>query len=245
MALELETTMQVGLVKVANLQELKSDLSLALEEFKKMPITKANFGNLKDARARLNRASDSFNKRRIELGKIYSAPFDNFKKEVNEIVGMIDDVVKPIDEEIKKMEEEDKAKKREEIMEMFKQHFQDSKVPFDKYWDDRYLNYSYLMDDIKKDLYAKFNLWHNNLVIIDKLELSYQDKQDLKVHYLMTLNLEESMKFINDRNAILHKINDDKNAEGEVVFQVIGSYEELNKLSQFLKQNKYNYKRLK
>jgi hypothetical protein len=29
------------------------------------------------------------------------------------------------------------------------------------------------------------------------------------------------------------------------VFQVIGSYEELNKLSQFLKQNKYNYKRLK
>jgi hypothetical protein len=88
-------------------------------------------------------------------------------------------------------------------------------------------------------------LWHNNLVIIDKLELSYQDKQDLKVHYLMTLNLEESMKFINDRNAILHKINDDKNAEGEVVFQVIGSYEELNKLSQFLKQNKYNYKRLK
>jgi exonuclease VII small subunit len=245
MALELETIIQVGAIRVANLDNLKVELEIALKEFKSMPLVKENISNLKDARARLKKASEGFNKRRIELGKAYAKPFEVFKVDVDGIIEMIQDVIGPIDDELKRFENDDKEEKQFLIKEMFNKHFKDSLVPFEKYWDERYLNYTFSLLQVEQDLYKKFNEWHNNLVIIDKLDLSMQDKVDLKSHYLMTLNLNDSIDYINKRNAVIQQLQSDKPSESEIVFQVIGSKEELLKLSQFLKDHKYNYKRLK
>lgn len=245
MALELDTIISVGEVRVANINELKEELKLALEEFKSMPISRENIHNLKSARARLNKASDSFNKRRIELGKVFSKPFETFKSEVNSIISMIEEVSKPIDDEIKKIESIEDDEKRVKIYDIFLDGYRDSKVPYERYWDDKYLNKSMTLDQIRMDIQNKFNEWHNTLVLIDRMDMPHDDKLELKANYLITLDINKSLEYIQERAELLNRLNKDKRDEGEVVFQVIGSYEELKKLSNFLKENKYNYKRLK
>jgi GTP1/Obg family GTP-binding protein len=245
MALELETIIQVGEVRVANLETLKQELKEALIEFQQMPITRENLTELKSARARLNKASESFNKRRVELGKLFNKPFDTFRQEVNSIISMIEEVSSPINNQIKEMEEVDKLSKEVKITEMFHQRFRDSKIPFEKYWDERYLNYTYSLEEVEKDIHRKFNEWHNMLVVIDKMDLTYEDKLELKAHYIQTLDIESSLRYISERNELLNSLQEDNSDEGEVVFKVIGSYEELKLLSDFLKKHKYNYKRLK
>jgi hypothetical protein len=67
MALELQTTFTVGVVRVANLEVLKKELEKELEHFRQLPITRDNISELRNARARLNKASEAFIKRRLEL----------------------------------------------------------------------------------------------------------------------------------------------------------------------------------
>lgn len=249
MALELQTVFQVGTIRVANIEELKKSLEKELEHFKQLPISKENMGELKAARARLNKASEAFNKRRIELSKAYNEPFQVFKEQVDSIIEQIGGVLTPLDKEIKIIEEKDREEKRAKIVLYFETKYKGFVIHVSKFFDDRWLNYGFTLEEAYKAIDDKVLSIKSDLQLI---EFSQADKPELikriKVEYLLTLDLKSAFENVKNRDKVESTVDSTTENVGTddvtIVFKVNGSKESLTKLSKFLKENGYKYERL-
>ena len=249
MALELQTTFTVGVVRVANLEVLKKELEKELEHFRQLPITRENISELRNARARLNKASEAFNKRRLELQRSYNEPFLVFKQEVDGIMNQIQNVLTPLDNEIKAFEDKDKFDKKEKIAKYYTDKYRFPIVPFDKIFDEKWFNYGVSMERVQSEIIEKITAIENNLKLIDNIVNDKPDYgKELKTEYLLSLDLNVALSEVNKRREIASKLDtSDKNATTDdlsVIFKVMGSKEMLMKLSKFLKENDYKYERL-
>ena len=249
MALELQTTFTVGVVRVANLDVLKKELEKELEHFRQLPITRENMSELRNARARLNKASEAFNKRRLELQRSYNEPFLVFKQEVDGIMNQIQNVLTPLDNEIKAFEDKDKFDKKEKIVKYYTDKYRFPIVPLDKIFDEKWLNYGMSMERIQSEIIEKITQIESNLKLIDNMSNDKPDfAKEVKTEYLLSLDLNVALAEVNKRREIASKLDtSDKNATTDdlsVIFKVMGSKEKLMKLSKFLKENDYKYERL-
>jgi len=249
MALELQTTFTVGVVRVANLEVLKKELEKELEHFRQLPITRDNISELRNARARLNKASEAFNKRRLELQRSYNEPFLVFKQEVDGIMNQIQNVLTPLDNEIKAFEDKDKFDKKEKIVKYYTDKYRFPIVPLDKIFDEKWLNYGVSMERIQTEIIEKITQIETSLILMDKMGETRPDfAKELKTEYLLSLDFNVALAEVNKRREIASKLDlSDKNATTDditVIFKVMGSKEMLMKLSKFLKENDYKYERL-
>jgi hypothetical protein len=249
MALELQTTFTVGVVRVANLEVLKKELEKELEHFRQLPITRDNISELRNARARLNKASEAFNKRRLELQRSYNEPFLVFKQEVDGIMNQIQNVLIPLDNEIKAFEDKDKFDKKEKIVKYYTDKYRFPIVPLDKIFDEKWLNYGVSMERIQTEIIEKITQIETSLTLMDRMGETRPDfAKELKTEYLLSLDFNVALAEVNKRREIASKLDlSDKNATTDdinVIFKVMGSKEMLMKLSKFLKENDYKYERL-
>jgi hypothetical protein len=249
MALELQTTFQVGVVRVANIDVLKKELEKELEHFRQLPISRDNISELRNARARLNKASEAFNKRRLELQRSYNEPFVVFKQDVDGIIQQIQDVLTPLDNEIKSFEEKDKIDKKERIVKYYTDKYRFPIVPLDRIFDEKWLNYGVSMEKIQTEIIEKITQIETSLILMDKMGETRPDfAKELKTEYLLSLDFNVALAEVNKRREIASKLDlSDKNATTDditVIFKVMGSKEMLMKLSKFLKENDYKYERL-
>lgn len=248
MPLELQTTFQVGTIRVANLDTLKKELEQELEHFKQLPITRDNMGEMRNARARLNKASEAFNKRRLELQRSYNEPFLVFKQEIDGIIQQIDSVIKPLDAEIKNFEDQDKLAKKEKIVKYYTDKYKDPIVPLDRIFDEKWLNYGVSLERVQTEILEKIYEIEQTLITIDTMNADKPEfAKEFKTQYLLSLDLNVALQEVNKRMQIASKFTSDNNAttgELQVTFKVMGSKEELMKLSKFLKENHYKYERL-
>jgi hypothetical protein len=249
MALELQTTFTVGVVRVANLEVLKKELEKELEHFRQLPITRDNISELRNARARLNKASEAFNKRRLELQRSYNEPFLVFKQEVDGIMNQIQNVLTPLDNEIKAFEDKDKFDKKEKIVKYYTDKYRFPIVPLDKIFDEKWLNYGVSMERIQTEIIEKITQIETSLTLMDRMGETRPDfAKELKTEYLLSLDFNVALAEVNKRREIASKLDlSDKNATTDdinVIFKVMGSKEMLMKLSKFLKENDYKYERL-
>jgi hypothetical protein len=249
MALELQTTFTVGVVRVANLEVLKKELEKELEHFRQLPITRDNISELRNARARLNKASEAFNKRRLELQRSYNEPFLVFKQEVDGIMNQIQNVLTPLDNEIKAFEDKDKFDKKEKIVKYYTDKYRFPIVPLDKIFDEKWLNYGVSMERIQTEIIERITQIETSLTLMDRMGETRPDfAKELKTEYLLSLDFNVALAEVNKRREIASKLDlSDKNATTDdinVIFKVMGSKEMLMKLSKFLKENGYKYERL-
>jgi hypothetical protein len=249
MALELQTTFTVGVVRVANLEVLKKELEKELEHFRQLPITRDNISELRNARARLNKASEAFNKRRLELQRSYNEPFLVFKQEVDGIMNQIQNVLTPLDNEIKAFEDKDKFDKKEKIVKYYTDKYRFPIVPLDKIFDEKWLNYGVSMERIQTEIIERITQIETSLTLMDRMGETRPDfAKELKTEYLLSLDFNVALAEVNKRREIASKLDlSDKNATTDdinVIFKVMGSKEMLMKLSKFLKENDYKYERL-
>ena len=73
-----------------NFDELKTQIAEKTEQYTKLVYTDDNIKAAKEDRADLNRLKKALNDERIRRQKEYLAPFDAFKKQIDEIIGIID-----------------------------------------------------------------------------------------------------------------------------------------------------------
>jgi hypothetical protein len=245
----LQTTFTVGVVRVANLEVLKKELEKELEHFRQLPITRDNISELRNARARLNKASEAFNKRRLELQRSYNEPFLVFKQEVDGIMNQIQNVLTPLDNEIKSFEDKDKFDKKEKIVKYYTDKYRFPIVPLDKIFDEKWLNYGVSMERIQTEIIERITQIETSLTLMDRMGETRPDfAKELKTEYLLSLDFNVALAEVNKRREIASKLDlSDKNATTDdinVIFKVMGSKEMLMKLSKFLKENDYKYERL-
>lgn len=137
-----------------NYDELKQALAEKCEEFTGLVYVDDNIKDAKKDKADLNKLKKELNDRRISLQKEYLAPFDDFKKKVDELIGLIDKPVAMIDAQVRDYEERKKAEKREEVRHVFDKIW-DNDIPYEMVEDTRWYNATTPLSSVRDELEKK------------------------------------------------------------------------------------------
>lgn len=140
-------------------------------------------------RALLNKASKALNDKRIALEKEFNKPFENFKTIIKETTDLIKSASAKIDEVIKEVENKDKEDKKKAIIVIFESEVKELKdvLPFERIFDERWLNKTFDIKDVEKDLISKLEQIRTDLITISELHSKYEI--ELKNDYLMHFDL--------------------------------------------------------
>ena len=136
-----------------NFEELKNELQAKTEQYTKLVYTDDNIKTAKEDRADLNRLKKALNDERLRLQREYMKPFEGFKNQVDEIIGIIDKPVLAIDRQIKEYEAIKQDEKKQKIEELFGSLFFPKFVKLDeKIFNPKWLNASVSLKKIEDSL---------------------------------------------------------------------------------------------
>lgn len=136
-----------------NFEELKNELQVKTEQYTKLVYTDDNIKTAKEDRADLNRLKKALNDERLRLQREYMKPFEGFKKQVDEIIGIIDKPVLAIDRQIKEYEAIKQDEKKHKIEELFGSLLFPEFVKLDeKIFNPKWLNASVSLKQIEDSL---------------------------------------------------------------------------------------------
>lgn len=172
-----------------NALKIKEEIKNKLEDYKAENYDITTIDKAKEDKAMLNRTAKKLNDERIKLEKEFMKPFDEFKTVVKDITEMIKDSSSKIDEIVKKVENKDKEEKKKAILVIFESEVKELKdvLKFEKIFDERYLNKTFKIEDVEKDLISKLDKIRNDLITISELHSKYEI--ELKNDYLNNFDL--------------------------------------------------------
>ena len=98
-----------------NYEELKAELTAKASEYASIVYTDDQVKAAKADRANLNRLKKALNDERIRQEREYMQPFNNFKAQINEVIGIIDKPIEAIDRQVKAFENKQKDEKHKAI----------------------------------------------------------------------------------------------------------------------------------
>lgn len=159
-----------------NFEELKAELSKKVEKYETLAYTEDQIQEAKKDRAALNKLKAALNDERLRREREYMKPFQVFKDQVNEIREIIDKPIKIIDEQLEGYEEDRKRKKREEIGAYWTQETTHPDwITLPLIFQDKWLNASYSMTQIKKDIDSKVGQINYDMETLEMLpEYSFE-----------------------------------------------------------------------
>ena len=191
------------------------------------PITESKYSRIavcffccaaKADRAVLNAFVKSLNDERIRIGKVYAAPYEKFKSEVDEVVGRVKTVVAQIDTQVKAHELAAQQKKQATIREYFDSVIGEFAVliPYEKAHQSRWLNASTSMKSIRADIDKLIADARQAMTAIEAL--NSQDEEVVKAYYFRTLNLSDALMEngrLQQERARIAELNAQKEAEAK------------------------------
>lgn len=176
-----------------NNTELLEAVEQALRQYEDVVYTDEQVVIAKADRATLNAFVKSLNDERIRIGKIYIAPYDRFRSEVDEVIARVKTVVGHIDMQVKEYELADKKKKQDSIISYFDSVIAEyaELIPYEKVHQSRWLNASTSMKSIKADIDKIVADARQAMIAIEAL--NSQDEGVVKAYYFRTLNLSDAL----------------------------------------------------
>jgi len=159
-----------------NYDEIKAELTQKIQKYETLAYTEDQIQEAKKDRADLNRLKKALNDERIRRKKEYLKPFEVFESQIKEIVDIIDKPVQLIDEQLEGYEEDRKRKKREEIGAYWAQENKHPDwITLPLIFQDKWLNASYSMTQIKKDIDSKVGQINYDMETLEMLpEYSFE-----------------------------------------------------------------------
>lgn len=185
-----------------NYEELKQELSNKVKMYETLVYTDDQIKNAKADRADLNRLKKALNDERIRREKEYMRPFNAFKTQINEIIGIIDNPVALIDKQIKAYEENRKSEKKQNIYDYWRVKYLEShissenlfgeepRVLFEEVFDEKWLNSSASMKSIQESVDTEIATIENEFKTLSDLpEFAFEAIETYKT----TLDLNRSI----------------------------------------------------
>lgn len=193
--MELKIIQQESLQPIEfNFEEIKNYLSTQLEHYNSITYTEDKVKDAKSDRATLNKFKGAIEARRMEIKKAHMKPYEDFEKKIKEIVALIDQPILAIDTQVKSFEEKTKAEKRKEIEAIYSESIGDLSelLPLKKIWDEKWLNASVTIKNVKAEILETIAKTKNDLEVISGLKSEFV--LQVKDMYLRTLNLSAAMQ---------------------------------------------------
>ena len=100
-----------------NYEELKAELTDKVKTYETLVYSDEQIKEAKADKAALNKLKKALNDERIRREKEYMQPFNSFKAQINEIIGIIDRPLAVIDAQVKSYEEKQKQEAEQKRME--------------------------------------------------------------------------------------------------------------------------------
>lgn len=199
-----------------NNTELLAQVNKSLENYKGKVYDENSIAEAKADRAALNNFVKSLDSERIRIGKVYAAPYEKFKKEVDEVSSAVKSVALTIDEQVKSYE----TKKQEEKLAEIKAYFEDNIpvglkpfVGYEKIHNAKWLNATVKMPAVQKDIDAILDKISQELATIETLKS--EDEIELKTIYYNTLSLTEAIRTNERRKAERQRVIEARKAAAE------------------------------
>ena len=199
-----------------NNAELLAQVNKSLENYKGKVYDENSIAEAKTDRAALNNFVKSLDSERIRIGKVYAAPYEKFKKEVDEVSSAVKSVALAIDEQVKSYE----TKKQEEKLAEIKAYFEDNIpvglkpfVGYEKIHNAKWLNATVKMPAVQKEIDAILDKISQELATIETLKS--EDEIELKTIYYNTLSLTEAIRTNERRKAERQRVIEAQKAAAE------------------------------
>lgn len=239
-----------------NNTELLSKVEATLVQYQGVNYDESQIATAKADRAQLNAFCKALNDERIRIGKIYNAPYEKFKSEVDEVLQKVKSTVQEIDVQVKAFEERKQQEKREEIFAYFVAQAGDftGLISYESVHNPKWLNASTSMKSIRADIDAVFENAKNAMIAIEALQSP--DEELVKAFYFRTLDLSaalmEDARLKQERARVAEMKAKQEHQEQEaqpgapakiqvVRFQAEGTIEQLKALQRFLRDNNIKY----
>ena len=169
-----------------NFEELKEEITNKSALYKNMVYTDETIKDAKSDRALLNKFKTALEDKRKEVKKQCLEPYNQFEKQIKELVAIIDEPVKLIGEQIAEFEDREKAEKHEQIIELFNKAGFQSFVTLEQIYDPKWLNKSVSLKSIEEELTnTVYRIGHDVTTINSLTEYSFEALE----HYKKTLDL--------------------------------------------------------
>ena len=173
-----------------NFEELKAELTEKVKLYETIVYTDDQIQEAKKDKANLNKLKKALNDERIRREKEYLAPFNAFKAQINEIIGIIDKPVAVIDKQVKAYEDQKKQEKKESIMELWYSLDAPDGLTFEDTFQEKFLNTSYSMKVIKQYFEDDIKRFARDLETLAALpEFGYE----AKMVYLSTHDINKAL----------------------------------------------------
>lgn len=153
-----------------NYEELKAELSSKVSFYETLVYTDDQIKDAKADRVKLRKLKDALNSERIRREKEYMQPFNAFKAQINEIIGIIDKPIAVIDEQVKAFDEKRKIEKQKAIEELFAGMGFQNFVTLEKIQDPKWLNASTSMKSIEDQMRSKMYEIGNGVLTLSQLQ---------------------------------------------------------------------------
>lgn len=177
-----------------NYDEIKSELALRLEKYNGLVYSEDSIKEAKTDRANLNKFKDAIETRRKEIKKACLKPYEDFETKIKDIVAMIDKPIQAIDEQVKGYEQIKKDEKLQAIKQFYADKVADlaDLVPFDKIFNQKWLNATYKEADIQKEITNLFTKVTDDLGAISELQSEHE--LQIKDAYLRSFDLTAALQ---------------------------------------------------
>lgn len=206
-----------------NNESIKKELAVRLEKYNGLVYSDSNIAEAKKDRANLNKFKEAIETKRKEMKKQCLAPYEKFEAQIKEITAMIDKPILAIDTQVKKFEQI----KKDEKLQAIKQFYADKVmgleklIPFDRIFNEKWLNVTYKETDIQKEITDLFIKVEADLKVIDELETPY--KLQIKDAYLKDYDLTQALqekKRLEDQAAKLAEYEKQQKAKQETTSEI-------------------------
>ena len=177
-----------------NFEEIKSELAGKLQVYQSMVVTESGIKEAKADRADLNKFKSALADSRKAVKAQWNQPLSDFEGKMKELERMVDEPIGAIDRQVKAYDEAKKQDKRQQIERFFEGAVGDLEevLPLSKIWNDRWLNATYPMKDIEKEIVECIRKTHSDIGIIVAMQLPCCDQ--MLSTYLETLDMSRAME---------------------------------------------------
>ncbi|MBR2474812.1 MAG: DUF1351 domain-containing protein [Clostridia bacterium] len=172
-----------------NNTELLEAVTETLKQYEGVTYTDKQISVAKADKAQLNAFIKALNDERIRIGKVYTAPLDKFKGEVDEVISKVKEVVSQISDQLDEYEIIRQQKKEAEIHAYFDSASGDfaDLIPYERIRNPKWLNATAKQKVIEAEIDKIFEDARAAMAAIEALRS--EDEPLIKAYYFRTLDL--------------------------------------------------------
>lgn len=152
-----------------NFEELKQELEDKVGYYTELVYTDEQIKDAKSDKASMNKLKKALNDERIALEKEYMKPFNVFKGQVNEIIGIIDKPINAIDTQVKAYEDKCRIEKKKAIEDYFNSVNPYEWLTLDRIADVKWLNASFPMKNVQIAIDERLTMINSDLKMLAEL----------------------------------------------------------------------------